>query len=575
MAPKSLIPLTVTVVILLSVASFVDHFFVIRRPDVCRLGETATSSTAADTSATECTRAYRAARRSLGARAATSAQVVAAMAAGALAQVKAVGTFAATIARGDGGRHHWIQMATDDCAEQIDSAAYYTELARSALQRGTNADDVPYWLATAASQVRNCADGFQTDGRTHVAAALAGSVVKVHATRASAALSTLISITVRSAAKSAQTATHGTRLLEDAHAAAGEAGASSAEPSWVRRGLYEGMKELQARMRGDHEAARMWGQRRAAATRHTRGRMLQKSALTPNAVVDKNGNGNYTKIKDAIKAAPKSGQWVVYIRRGTYKEQVLFSRANVILIGEGRKLVTITASKSVGGGSTTYKSATLGNAKGKFAVLSIRIANTAGISKHQAVAMRASGDQSVFFDCGFEGNQDTLYVDSGRQYYRNCYVGGTVDFIFGDAAAVIDCCTVQLHKSKSFVTITASGRESADSPTGIVIWNSTVQADSGVSKVYLGRPWKECARTVFVNTYMPQEVLPEGWRSWNEGDCLYYAQAGSTGPGASTDEWADWALPGTISSSDAQQFGPNPFTGVNGWWDMKKLVPKW
>ncbi|CAI5530410.1 unnamed protein product [Closterium sp. Naga37s-1] len=197
--------------------------------------------------------------------------------------------------------------------------------------------------------------------------------------------------------------------------------------------------------------------------------------------------------------------------------------------------------------------------KERFCALGIRFENTAGPQNHQAVAMRASGDRSAFFECAFEANQDTLYVDAGRQYYKDCYIGGTIDFIFGDAAVAIDNPTIVVHKSSSFATITASGRES-NTPTGIVIRNAKISVDSGVSEVYLGRPWKDCARTVFVDSYMPAELERDGWSTWGDdskGSCVYYAEKGSTGPGYAASKAAELHTLGSPSS-----FSPHPFPPI-------------
>ncbi|CAI5478316.1 unnamed protein product, partial [Closterium sp. Yama58-4] len=180
-----------------------------------------------------------------------------------------------------------------------------------------------------------------------------------------------------------------------------------------------------------------------------------------------------------------------------------------------------------------------------FVAFGIKFVNTAGPENHQAVAFRATGDQTALFNCAFEGSQDTLYVDAGRQYYKNCYIGGTQDFIFGDAAVVIDAPKIQLHPSPSFGTLTASGR-SKDTPTGIVIRDANVAADSGTSRVYLGRPWKKCAFTVFINANLPAVIEKDGWLSWNEGSCMFLAEAGSKGPGAASSR-VDWAKPGIIT----------------------------
>ncbi|GJP43166.1 hypothetical protein CLOM_g2656 [Closterium sp. NIES-68] len=266
-------------------------------------------------------------------------------------------------------------------------------------------------------------------------------------------------------------------------------------------------------------------------------------------------------IQDAIDAAPGGGRYVIYVPAGTYKEQVVIDTPDIILIGAGAGSTVVTYDESYGSGSSTFDSATVGVNSDRFVVFGMKFVNTAGPDNHQAVAFRASGDQSAAIDCSFEGAQDTLYVDAGRQYYTNCYIGGTQDFIFGDAAVVIENAKIQLHPSKSFITLTASGR-AKDTPTGIVIRDSAVSADSGAAKAFLGRPWKKCAFTVFVNTVLPAIIQPDGWLSWNEGSCMFLAESGSKGPGAKSSR-ASWVDPGIISS--ASQYTASSFAEVNSW----------
>eukprot|EP00475_Leptophrys_vorax_P033727 TRINITY_DN5351_c1_g1_i1.p1 TRINITY_DN5351_c1_g1~~TRINITY_DN5351_c1_g1_i1.p1 ORF type:complete len:641 (-),score=-1.02 TRINITY_DN5351_c1_g1_i1:142-2064(-) len=614
-----------------------DDYLVLRHPSVCRLdppGSAAHDDQGAGIPSLpggafdaahhgrQCAHEYRIARRSLGILPVSPADVVAQMALTGLARLDAVGALAAGIRRGSGRMNRWVRLATEDCAEQLENARYYSALARNGIQQDRDASDVPYWLATAAAQIRDCVSGFHE--RSDVALRLAGSAVEPIAARAIGSLQTLTAVTMTKAQNARNSPVRrggvvrrgGRRLDEE----------TRAEPDWVQPGLYEALKAMQARMEDEAEAEAEWAEHnRARVLREAGGSAVEGEHYTPldgsqrrdlqqqtqqapspspqkqqqqqqavpstspqkvvprpskagglvaNVTVDKSGRGDFRKLKDAIAAAPKTGLWVIYLRSGTYKEQVLFSRAKTILVGAGATKTTITESKSVVGGTTTYKSATVGNSRGQFAAIGIRFVNTAGPSNHQAVAMRASGDRSAFFDCVFEGNQDTLYVDSGRQYYRNCFIGGTIDFIFGDAAAVIDNATIQLHPSQT-ITITASGRDTPTSPTGIVIWNSTILTDAGVGTAYLGRPWRACARTVLVNTYLPQGIAPDGWLSWNQADCLYYAQYGSIGPGASSLPWVSWAQPWNITMDDAKQYAPDNFTGVNSWWNVGKKVPKW
>ncbi|CAI5504107.1 unnamed protein product [Closterium sp. Naga37s-1] len=289
----------------------------------------------------------------------------------------------------------------------------------------------------------------------------------------------------------------------------------------------------------------------------TAGPMVVSPSLIASATV---GSG-YSTIQAAIDAAPGGTRFVIYIPAGTYNEQVLIETTDIVLIGAGADKTIITGDESYGSGSGTFESATVGVDSDRFVAFGIKFVNTAGPENHQAVAFRATGDQTALFDCAFDGAQDTLYVDAGRQYYKNCWIGGSMDFIFGDAAVVIDAPKIQLHPSPSFVTITASGRKS-ETPTGIVIRDAEIAADSGTTEVYLGRPWKKCAFTVFINANLPAVIEKDGWLTWNEGSCMFLAEAGSKGPGAASPR-ADWVEPGIIT--DVSGYDANSFTEVNSW----------
>lgn len=161
--------------------------------------------------------------------------------------------------------------------------------------------------------------------------------------------------------------------------------------------------------------------------------------------------------------------------------------------------------------------------------------NTAGPETHQAVALRVDSDQSAFYRCSMEGYQDTLYAHSLRQFYRECSIYGTIDFIFGNGAAVLQECKIftRVPLPLQKVTITAQGRKSPDQSTGFTIQDSYIYA---TQPTYLGRPWKQYSRTVFMNTYMSSQVQPRGWLEWY-GDfalsTLWYGEYRNYGPGAS------------------------------------------
>lgn len=209
--------------------------------------------------------------------------------------------------------------------------------------------------------------------------------------------------------------------------------------------------------------------------------------------------------------------------------------------------------------------------------------NTAGPEKHQAVAMRAKGDRAIFLNCRFEGYQDTLYAQTHRQFYRSCVIAGTVDFIFGDAAAVFQNCLIVVRKplDNQQNIVTAQGRYDRHEETGIVLQNCRIRADDKLvpvkSKIksYLGRPWKEFSRTVIMESEIGDLIHPDGWLPW-EGDfalkTLYYAEYNNTGPGARLNARVNWVgYKKNFKRADAEKFAVGTF--LENEWIKAASVP--
>ncbi|KAK4270981.1 hypothetical protein QN277_019743 [Acacia crassicarpa] len=309
-------------------------------------------------------------------------------------------------------------------------------------------------------------------------------------------------------------------------------------------------------------------------------KLLQSSfsSSRANVVVAKDGSGKYTTISAAINAAPQSssGRYVIYVKAGVYNEQVEINAKNIMLVGDGIGKTIITGSKSVGGGTTTFQSATVGVVGDGFIAQGITFRNTAGASNHQAVALRAGSDLSVFYRCSFEGYQDTLYVHSQRQFYRECDIYGTVDFIFGNAAVVFQNCNLFARNPPNKVnTITAQGRTDPNQNTGISIHNCRVTAASDLKpvqssvKTYLGRPWQQYSRTVFMTTFLDSLINQAGWLEWSGNfalNTLYYGEYMNNGPGSSTSNRVKWSGYHVITSaSEASKFTVANFIGGNSW----------
>lgn len=187
-----------------------------------------------------------------------------------------------------------------------------------------------------------------------------------------------------------------------------------------------------------------------------------------------------------------------------------------------------------------------------FIARDITFENTAGPEKHQAVALRSDSDLSVFYRCNIRGYQDTLYTHTMRQFYRDCKISGTVDFIFGDATVVFQNCQILAKKGlpNQKNSITAQGRKDLNEPTGISIQFCNITADSDLeaasvnsTPTYLGRPWKLYSRTVIMQSFLSNVIRPEGWLEWN-GDfalnSLFYGEYMNYGPGAGLGSRVKW-----------------------------------
>uniref|UniRef100_A0A2P2JQR9 Pectinesterase n=2 Tax=Rhizophora mucronata TaxID=61149 RepID=A0A2P2JQR9_RHIMU len=309
-------------------------------------------------------------------------------------------------------------------------------------------------------------------------------------------------------------------------------------------------------------------------------RLLQSTApLTGDIVVAQDGSGNYKSISEALAASVKqrSGvkRFVIYVKKGVYNENINIERSmkNLMFIGDGIDATIVTGNKNIQDDATTFRSATFAVSGDRFIARDMTFENTAGPQKNQAVALRSGSDFSVFYRCSFKGYQDTLYVYALRQFYRDCDVYGTVDFICGDAAVVLQNCNIYIRRSVSGQTntVTAQGRKDPNENTGIVFHNSRVAAadDLGSSKSYLGRPWHEYSRTVFMKSTLDGIIDPAGWLPWQGTFALrtlYYAEYMNTGAGAATGRRVNWPGYHVLNSpAEAGKFTVGNFLAGDSW----------
>ncbi|KAG4403998.1 hypothetical protein GLYMA_01G240300v4 [Glycine max] len=288
-------------------------------------------------------------------------------------------------------------------------------------------------------------------------------------------------------------------------------------------------------------------------------RLLESTVgdIKANVVVAKDGSGKFKTVAEAVASAPDNGKtrYVIYVKKGTYKENVEIGKkkTNVMLVGDGKDATVITGNLNFIDGTTTFKTATVAAVGDGFIAQDIWFQNTAGPQKHQAVALRVGADQSVINRCRIDAFQDTLYAHSNRQFYRDSFITGTVDFIFGNAAVVFQKCDLVARKpmDKQNNMVTAQGREDPNQNTGTSIQQCNLTPSSdlkpvvGSIKTFLGRPWKKYSRTVVMQSTLDSHIDPTGWAEWDAQSkdflqTLYYGEYMNNGPGAGTSKRVNW-----------------------------------
>jgi pectinesterase len=300
---------------------------------------------------------------------------------------------------------------------------------------------------------------------------------------------------------------------------------------------------------------------------------LQGQSTKPDFVVSADGTGNFKTIQEAINAVPdfRKKETIIFIKAGIYKEKLQLhpTKTKVRLIGED-VLKTIVTYDDFASRKNVFNEEIGTGATASFLVYgddfvaeNLTFQNSAG-PVGQAVAVRVDGDRLQFVNCRFLGFQDTLYAhgERSRQYYKNCYIEGTVDFIFGWSTAVFENCTI-FCKTGGYVTAasTVEGQK-----YGLVFINCKITGDAPNASFYLGRPWRPFAKTVFLNCYLDKQIRPEGWHNWDKPlaeKTSYYAEYKSHGPGANGDRVA-WAK--QLSDEEAATYTvPNILSGADGW----------
>ena len=301
--------------------------------------------------------------------------------------------------------------------------------------------------------------------------------------------------------------------------------------------------------------------------------MAQAQERKDTIFVARDGTGEYRDIQPAIEAVRAFMDYTVtiYIKNGLYKEKIVIPSwvKNVQLVGESAENTIITYDDHANIDKMgTFRTYTIKVEGSDITFKDLTIENNAA-QLGQAVALHTEGDRLMFINCRFLGNQDTIYTGSERSrlLFTNCYIEGTTDFIFGPSTALFENCTIH-SKRNSYITAASTP---ADAPIGYVFRNCKLTAAPGINKVYLGRPWRPYASTVFMNCEFGDHIRPEGWHNWGKTDnekTTRYAEFGNTGPGASTAKRVAWVK--QLTPEEAGAFSvENIFQNTGNWYPYK------
>lgn len=268
-------------------------------------------------------------------------------------------------------------------------------------------------------------------------------------------------------------------------------------------------------------------------------------------VVARDGTGEFRNIAEAIEVCRAFMDYhkVIYVKKGTYKEKIILPQwlQNIEICGEDRDQTIITYDDHA-----NIKTAEFPQGMGTFRTYTVRVEGNAITFKNitiennaprlgQAVALHTEGDRLLFINCRFLGNQDTVYtgVAATRLYFKDCYIEGTTDFIFGPSTAWFEHCDIYC-KHNSYITAASTPKEQL---FGYVFNNCTISCGPGVDKMYLGRPWRDYGYTLFMYCTLPAQIRPEGWHHWREEakQTARYYEFENTGEGAATDGRVSWS----------------------------------
>ncbi len=289
--------------------------------------------------------------------------------------------------------------------------------------------------------------------------------------------------------------------------------------------------------------------------------------------VAQDGSGDFTKIQDAIYASPAFPyeKVVINIKNGIYNEKVRIPEWNthLTLIGESKENTIITFDDNfkkinLGRNSTFYTYTVLVEGD-DFSASNLTIKNASG-DHGQGIALSVVANRVKISNCAILGNQDTLYLSGNlvKQYFKDCYIEGTTDFIFGGATALFENCTINSIKS-SYISAASTPE---NTPFGFVFKACTLTANPDATAVYLGRPWRIYAKTVYLNCTMGKQIRPEGWENWSKADAeknTFYGEYNCKGEGAQTAKRVLWSH--QLTKKEAEKYTTENI--------LKDSIPNW
>ena len=273
-------------------------------------------------------------------------------------------------------------------------------------------------------------------------------------------------------------------------------------------------------------------------------------------VVSRDGTGDFRTLQEAVESARAFMDYTVtiYVKNGVYKEKVIVPSwvENIDIIGEDRDKTIITYDDHANINKMgTFRTYTVKVEGSDITFKNLTIENNAA-QLGQAVALHTEGDRLKFIKCRILGNQDTIYTGAKftRLYFKDCYIDGTTDFIFGPSTALFEDCIIH-SKRNSYVTAASTPKEAK---YGYVFKHCKLTAEPGVDKVYLGRPWRPYAYTLFIECELGKHIVPAGWHNWGKQsneETARYMEYKNTGEGANASERVAWSKQLTKKEAEA------------------------